>query len=242
MALGLFDFAGDVSVRVPGTENFLIRHTRADLHVMPKHVASMTNTTERNIIRMDLDGNQLEGRVVPPLEVHTHIGIYRAREEVGAIVHAHARMATAFTMVGRSIDPVYARGVETTHGNLATFDHPDPIGTPELGEQLASALGDKRACLLRSHGLVTVGATIESAAIAAINLEDAALMQWIASALGEPKSMPDRAIESRQAVWHNPVLESLVWQYYQEITEPTFHRPPVGRLIDHVKSMRARGS
>lgn len=218
MGMGLLDFAGDVSVRVPAEDAFLIRHTRADLYEMPERMPTMTRTSWRNIIKVDLDGNQLDGRVPPPLEVHTHVAIYRARPDAAAVAHAHARMATAFSMVSKLVEPVYARGVESTREELTFFDRSDPIGTPELGAELATALGTGRACMMKSHGLVTVGSTIEGACLALINLEDAAFMQWLASAIGEPEPLPDATIERRRKVWENPVLTTLVWRYYEEIT------------------------
>jgi L-fuculose-phosphate aldolase len=234
LALGLFDYAGDASARIPGTDTFLIRHTRADWPSLPEVIPSMIEMTAGNIVKMDLSGRQLEGEIVPPLEVHTHTAIYRARPDVAAIVHAHAMMVTAFTMAGRTVEPVYARGVESTGDELPTFESPDPIGTPELGEQLAAALGTRRACLIRSHGLVTVGSSVEGAALAAINLEEAALMQWTASLLGTPRRMPDATIAKRRTLWDNPVLCALVWRYYEEATaaaRPAVRLRTVGQLL-----------
>ncbi len=225
LSLGLFDYAGDVSVRVPNTDAFLIRGTRVDVKPVPAR--SLVDTTTRDILMISLDGNQLEGDLTPPLELPMHLAIYAARPAVASVVHAHARMVTAFSMVGHPILPVYARGVESTGEDIPLFDSPDPVGTLQLGEALARALGDKRACMLRSHGLLTVGATLESACLAAINLEEAAQMQWTACAIGEPQLMPAGSIEKRQRVWENPAMLSQVWRYYTEVTATGSLRRPV---------------
>jgi hypothetical protein len=129
---------------------------------------------------------------VPPLEVHTHTAIYRARPDVAAIVHAHAMMVTAFTMAGRTVEPVYARGVESTGDELPTFESPDPIGTPELGEQLAAALGTQRAC--DSQSRAGDGRLVEGAALAAINLGGSHAVDRVA--LGTPAGCPTRRSRS----------------------------------------------
>jgi ribulose-5-phosphate 4-epimerase/fuculose-1-phosphate aldolase len=178
----------------------------------------MIDTQAGDIIKLDLDGNQIQGDLTQPLETPMHSAIYRARADVNSIVHSHPTMVTAFSMVGHSIDPVYARGVECTGSKIPIFDCPDPIGDQDLAETLAATLGSSRACILRSHGLITVGSTLESACLATINLEKSAMMQWIASAIGKPISMPEQSIKRRQAVWDNPTLLSLVWHYYEEVT------------------------
>jgi ribulose-5-phosphate 4-epimerase/fuculose-1-phosphate aldolase len=191
--LGLFDYAGDASVRVPGTNTFYIRGARVTL--TPTRTTSMVDTTLDDLVKIDFEGNQLEGDLIAPIEMPLHYAIYLSRPDVGGIVHAHARMVTAFSIVRRTIDPVYIRGIECTKSEIPLFDSSESIRTSKLAYKMAQTIGDKRACILRSHGLVTVGATLESACLAAINLEDAALMQWIASTLGEPTVIPERTIK-----------------------------------------------
>jgi ribulose-5-phosphate 4-epimerase/fuculose-1-phosphate aldolase len=214
LTLGLFDYAGDASIRIPREDKFLIRGARVDIN--PTRMTSMVDTSPSDILIMDTEGKQLSGDLTPPHEVFAHCVIYRARIDVGGIVHAHAMMVTAFSIVGRTIEPVYARGMESTGNGLSFLDNPDPISTMELGEQLVSVLGNHRACMLRSHGLITVGSTLEAACLATINLEENAMMQWIATVLGEPKKMSQKSIERRQSVWDNPNMLSLVWKYYEE--------------------------
>src|SRR5947207_10371662 len=66
--------------------------------------------TVDDICTIDIEANQIEGRDKAPLERHLHCGIYRARAEVKAIVHAHPKWSTFLTMTGHKYEPVYAQG------------------------------------------------------------------------------------------------------------------------------------
>src|SRR2546428_12886587 len=66
--------------------------------------------TVDDICTIDIEANQIEGRDKAPLERHLHCGIYRARSEVKAIVHAHPKWSTFLTMTGHKYEPVYAQG------------------------------------------------------------------------------------------------------------------------------------
>jgi len=65
--------------------------------------------TTADICTIDMEGKVVEGNGKPPLEFHLHAGIYKARPEVKAVVHAHPKWSTFLTMVGESYQPVYAQ-------------------------------------------------------------------------------------------------------------------------------------
>src|SRR4051794_20861523 len=81
--LGLADYLGHASARVPGTDQVLIK---------PRHSTEMhglgTLSAER-IVTIDLDGKTIEGDEGPPGERFIHTEIYRLRPDVGGIVHTH---------------------------------------------------------------------------------------------------------------------------------------------------------
>ena len=83
--------------------------------------------TVDDIVTIDMDGKLIEGRSNPPLEFHLHTGIYRARSDVKAIVHAHPRWSTYLTMVGEPYKPVFARGVLPSPAPV--LDTPNSINT-----------------------------------------------------------------------------------------------------------------
>lgn len=216
-AAGLFDYGGDVSLRLEDGR-FLIRAAR--VHMGPESARSKVTTSAADMLIVSSDGSVVGGDGTPPLELATHVALFRARPELRSIVHAHARMATVVSMVSDTIMPCHTRGVETTSGDeLAYLDRADGISTPELAEMLVAAMGKRHGALLHSHGIVTAGTTLEWACNAAINLEDAALMYWLAKQIGNPTPLPEDSLARRRATWAHPAFSSSVWRYHEEIGE-----------------------
>src|SRR5207253_11271899 len=137
---------GHPSARVPGTDRVVVK---------PKHsvdIRGMDRMTADDMILVDLDGRQLDGDYGPPAEVFIHTEIYRARPEVLAVVHTHQPMATIAGVYGLPILPVL-------HIESPLVEHPVPtwpsarmVVTPELGRDLARALGSHNVCHLQGHG------------------------------------------------------------------------------------------
>jgi L-fuculose-phosphate aldolase len=118
------------------------------------------------------------------LETVLHTEVYRARPDVGAVVHGHPPYATALSATSAELELLTHDAVLFADG-VARFDDPDLIVEPEQGAAVARALGTRRAVLLRNHGVIVVGKDVPWAVLAAATLERAARLQAIASRLGE---------------------------------------------------------
>lgn len=119
--------------------------------------ASTVSSRLQTSARSTSIGNVLEGNGKPPLEFHLHAGIYKARPDVQAIVHAHPKWSTFLTMVGESYESVYAQG--TLVYPMPVLDSPRSINNPDMAKRLADTLGDRPAAMMKSHGAVTCGET-----------------------------------------------------------------------------------
>jgi ribulose-5-phosphate 4-epimerase/fuculose-1-phosphate aldolase len=166
---GLTDYLGHCSARVPGTDRVVIK---------PKHsktVRSPGGLGPEDMIVIDLDGNLLEGSDAPPSECFIHTEIYRARPDVQAVVHTHQRAATLLGIIGADLLPVlHVPAVLTDGGTMPTWPCPMLVTGPELGRNLAAALGTARLCHLQGHGIVSVASDVRLAAVTAIALEQLA--------------------------------------------------------------------
>jgi L-ribulose-5-phosphate 4-epimerase len=201
-AQGIIDFNGHASRRA-GATSFAINSGRSVRCALGPG----------DIVTVDLDGRLLEGDDAPPQEYHIHSEIYRRRNEVGAIVHAHPKWSTFLTMTGRKVEPVFPQGALL--GDLKMFDSPLSVSTQALGGRVADALADDRAILLRSHGTIVVGADIKEAFCLAVYLEENAYRQYMALSLGAPYVFGPEEIEScRRSLW-NPHLFQKAWDYYR---------------------------
>jgi ribulose-5-phosphate 4-epimerase/fuculose-1-phosphate aldolase len=209
--LGLADYMGHASARVPGSSDRVV--------TKPRHstkIKAMTSLRPEQMIVVDLDGLLVEGDDPPAKEVQIHTAIYRARPDVGGVVHTHQTLATIFGVVGRPIlpllhveSPLVARGVPI-------YPSPELIDTPELGDAVAQVLGDLACCHLQGHGIVTVGQTVEQATVRAIHLERLARANLLAAQLGTPRVITPEEIRRLES----PMVGTDVrWAYYSSLLE-----------------------
>jgi ribulose-5-phosphate 4-epimerase/fuculose-1-phosphate aldolase len=149
--------------------------------------------TEETLIRVNLKGKKLEGRDRPSVELPMHLLVYQAREDVGAVIHTHAPMAT---LVGLFDEPIPAITIEA----IALAQVPVvPFllsGTREQSQSIVEALGAGAAVLLQNHGLMTVGKDLREAATRAQTLEFAARTVVLCRLLeGVPTVIPEKLAE-----------------------------------------------
>lgn len=165
----LVDYLGHCSARVPGTDRVVIK---------PKHskrIRSPARLGPEDLIVIDLDGNLIDGSDEPPSERFIHTEIYRARPDVSAVVHTHQPSSTLLGAIGADLLPVlHVPAVLTDGGEIATWPCPLLVTTPDLGRQLADALGAKRLCHLQGHGIVSIADDVRLATVAAVALEQLA--------------------------------------------------------------------
>lgn len=169
--------------------------------------------TVEDICTIDMDGKLLEGRGNPPLEFHLHCGIYRARSDVKAVVHAHPKWSTFLTMAGVPYRPVYAQG--SLVYPLPLLDSPNSINNRAMADRLAATLGDRPAALMKSHGAVSVGRDIVEAFVLATYLEENAYRQYMAMQIGTPYSFSAEEIAlCREKLW-TPGLFKRTWDHFR---------------------------
>jgi ribulose-5-phosphate 4-epimerase/fuculose-1-phosphate aldolase len=169
---------GHISARGQGGEVWIKRKGVALDEVEPDDVVSLDDTD-----------------AVLHLETVLHTGVYRAREDVGAVVHGHPPHATALGATTADLALLTHDGILFAEG-VGRFDDPDLIVDDDQGDRVASALGRRRAVLMQNHGVLAVGKDVPWAVLTAITLERAARLQSIASTLGELRPMaPELALQ-----------------------------------------------
>jgi L-fuculose-phosphate aldolase len=118
--------------------------------------------TAEDIVTLERSGWHSPRGREPSSEHRMHLAIYRARDDVHAIVHTHSPHATAWSFLGEEL----ATGTEDLEhfvGGPVQTSRYAPTGTEEIGEAAVEALGHRRAVLLARHGVVGVGETIREA-------------------------------------------------------------------------------
>ncbi|HEY7167377.1 MAG TPA: class II aldolase/adducin family protein [Candidatus Binatia bacterium] len=195
---------GHVSVRIPGQERILMKpHSFGFEEIRPEH-----------IITVDLDGKKVEGPYERHSEVFIHTEIYKARSDVNCVVHSHPPYAIAFGSLRQSLRPISHEGSIFYEG-LPLFDRTTAlIRTPELGVEVAKALGKCRAVLMKNHGSTVVAETIPVATLYAIFLEKAARIQLMATASGEPSWTSDEEAKVKYDQIYTPHRLGSMWDYF----------------------------
>ena len=168
--------------------------------------------TVADICTITLEGEVVEGAGKPPLEFHLHAGIYRARPDVKAVVHAHPKWSTFLSMTGHAYEPVYAQG--SLVYPVPLLDSPNSINNRVMADRLAATLGDRPAAMMKSHGAVTVGASIVEAFVLANYMEENAYRQYMAMQIGKPYAFNAHELAlCREKLW-SPALFQRAWDHF----------------------------
>jgi L-fuculose-phosphate aldolase len=171
---------GNVSARAPMSNEVLI--TPSGLckgHLKPSE-----------IVKVDLDGNVLKGKLRPTSEMPMHNEIYKLRKDVNAIVHTHAPVSTAFSCANVPLDYSIYPEVIVMIGEIPMVEYVTPT-TKDLGAVVARCVGKHNALLLRSHGPVSMGINLEQAYQRMELLEDFAKILLVSKILGGPQPLPE---------------------------------------------------
>ena len=206
---GLMDEAGLAGAGMAETGRHIL-NARERRGTPGRHPGLMS---AEDMVVVDLDGKRIEGSNNPPSETPIFTGVFRARPDVMAVFHLHLQYATLFSIVGK---PLRAIGVTGAPFGEIVPVHPDPtlIQRPEQGVAVARSLGDSVAVILRGHGAVIVGTSIEEAFAASVMFEDNALRQFRASQIGTPQPLQGRELaEARAQIWHPKVIAKM-WHFY----------------------------
>jgi len=136
-----------------------------------------------DFILVDLEGNILDGKDRPSKEIRFHLGIYKIRPEVNAIVHGHSAYATAYVTAKGEL-PVVTAAAEAGLNKVGIVEYAQP-GSEELAEMVVKTFQDKslHAAVLKRHGFVTLGADINQAYYLADVLEDNAKVAFLLTQL-----------------------------------------------------------
>lgn len=142
-------------------------------------------TTPNDFIRIDLDGNRLEGDGIIPAEWPLHTEIYRVRPDVNSIIHSHPPYAMIFSATELDLRPITHDAtpiMNTARFTLTT----NTVTNKASGAEVARSLGKSNTLLLKNHGIVSVGKSIPETICWAITLENACKLQLIAESTGVP--------------------------------------------------------
>ncbi len=221
-AQGVVDAMGHVSVRHPAAP---------DRFAMPRGMAPAL-TTPDDIMLFDLDADPCGGDTRKPfLERFIHAEVYRARPDVMAVVHSHSTSVIPFGLTKMPMQAMFHNAAFLAAG-VPVHDIRTRFGATDLlicdcprGEDLARTLGDKDVVMMRAHGMVATGPSLQAAVFRAVMTEVNARIQHWTLALAESgeidalspeegvlADVPNRGASARAwQLWRKNVRDQTGW-------------------------------
>ena len=130
-----------------------------------------------------------------------HSQIHMANPKVTAAAHSHSVYGKAFSSLGKTLDPLTQDACAFYEEHVLFDDFTGVVLDNSEGERIAAALGDRKAAILKNHGLLTVGETIDAAAWWYITMERTCEAQLLAEAAGTPQPIAHEvALQTRETV------------------------------------------
>ena len=209
------DIWGHVGVRVPESDSIAVKFFR------PPEEPGVKDW----IIHFDYDLNKVSGVGIIPIEATIYTEIFKARPDVRAIVHSHPPMCIALSLVDKQLYSIHQQSRRFGNG-LPIYDPPIFIIDSEEGADMARAMGPAPGIVLKGHGIVSVGRSIDEACITALYMERTAKIQAIAHTLGysAPTKQFVQTIEDTytklmariRELGRPPHEHSAEWDYYAD--------------------------
>ena len=158
------------------------------LLVTPSGVSKGRLTPDMLLVT-DLEGNVLEGNRHPSSETKMHLAVYRGRLDVGAVVHAHPPVSTAFAVCRRGMETPYLSELVTGLGAVPCTPSFAMLSTDQVPRSVEPYLADHCAVLLANHGALTWGEDLWEAFDRMETVEHTAKILLNARLLGDPVAL-----------------------------------------------------
>jgi len=175
----------------------------------------LEETTPDDLVLIDFDGNTLAGKRKRHNEFPIHSEVYRANPEIRCVIHTHPTYSTIIASSEMPLLPITNLSCAFYPPAIHKYEESsDLIVTQDQGKGVAKLLGQHNIVLLRNHGIVVGGTSIEEACIRGVLLEDSAKTQVAAASMGGFTWATDTdALLKRKRIYRPDAMINL-WEYY----------------------------
>ena len=179
---------------VAGTDgNISVRFAEDNIMITPSGMPKGQLSPD-DLLVVDPNGKVLHGKHMASSEMAMHLYVYRNRPEIMACVHSHPPYATAFSVAGKELPMDILPETVMFVGRIPLTRYAPP-GTDAVPKSLEPYIGDCNAFLLRNHGLLTIGRTLEEAYHRHETVEHYCRILHHALELGHVDHIPDNDFE-----------------------------------------------
>ena len=182
------------------------------------------NVCVSDLIRVDMSGNIVEGsrRALNRAAFVIHSNIHQLRPDVNAIAHSHSIYGRTFSATGKTLRPLTVEATPFYNDHVIFDSTGGVVNEMEEGESVGRALGKHKAMILRNHGLLTVGKTVDEAVWWFIAMERSCQTQLLAEAVGHSVELNEKEatkgydeLGTSEAGWfqYQPLFQKMVSEH-----------------------------
>jgi L-fuculose-phosphate aldolase len=190
---------GNVSARIPGEEKIAITPSQIPYDMMKAD----------DILVVGFDETIFLGKLKPSTETKMHIAVYKARGDVGGVIHTHSPYASALSCIGGKIPALLDEQTVFLGGDIGTAPYA-LAGSAEIAANAAQALSERDGTMLSNHGTICCGKDLDDALRNATLVEKLAMIYITAKNMGEIVPIPADIAEFEH-------------QYYKALRKPLSH-------------------
>ena len=170
--------------------------------------------TARNLLCVDMEGKLLEGKGRVHSELPIHAEIYRRRKDIVSVIHVHPFHCVLLSSVFEGTFKIVGHSGMHFSGGIPFYNSLDLVRTKEQGIAVAKMMGDKLFVLMKNHGIVTAGRSLEEAVILAIDFEAAAKEHLMIFHFQNVRQVPVEIAQKMAAKLFIPEQLQMTWDYY----------------------------
>ena len=177
-----------------------------------------------DLLLVNHDGEVVQGdRPVNVAAFAIHSRLHKARPDVNAAAHSHSLYGRTFSSLGKKIDPITQDACAFYERQAIYEDFSGVVEETDEGDRIASALGDKQVLILKNHGILTTGSSVDIALWYFLSMEKSCQAQLMAEAAGTPELIPhETAIKTREFIANEVAL----WASYQPMFDMIVEKQP----------------
>jgi len=174
-----------------------------------------------DLILVNREGEVVQGeRPLNTAAFAIHSRLHEARPDVNAAAHSHSMYGKSFSTMGRLLEPITQDSCAFYDNHVLFDDFTGVVLETDEGDRIAEALGDKRAAILKNHGLLTTGETVDAAVWGFLSMDRCCQSQLIAESVGQMERISDEVAElTRNQVGSEPGMRASYQTLYDLMLE-----------------------
>ena len=177
------------------------RDPESNLVVIKPSGFSYEEMTPAHMVIVNMEGDVVEGDLIPSVDTATHLYIYQHRPDVFGVAHTHSPYATSFAALGQPI-PACLTTTGMLGGEIPVGGYA-PIGGEDIGQEILANIGKSLAIIMQNHGVFTIGNSARQATKMAVEVEEIAHITHLALLRGQPIMLTQEQIAEMVDLYTN---------------------------------------